>query len=53
VNDKYIIYLIIGILIAHFVFAVGYLIWKIVRGSNKREHQIELDEHKEPKTGNE
>lgn len=28
-NDKSFVYLIVGIVIAHFLFGIGYLIWKI------------------------
>lgn len=46
-SDKSFIYLIVGIVIAHFLFGVGYLIWKIYTApkSDSNAENIEDNNH--------
>lgn len=44
-NDKSFIYLILGIVIAHFLFGAGYLIWKINTAPKSNSEPEKLDDN--------
>lgn len=43
-SDKSFVYVIVAIVIAHFLFAVGYLIWKIYSAPGSSDSDKESDE---------
>ena len=38
-DDKTFVYLIVAIVVAHFIFAVGYLIWKISSAPKSKDQK--------------
>lgn len=51
-NDKSFVYLIVGIVIAHFLFGAGYLIWKIYTAPKSISEPEKLDNNKHIQTNN-
>lgn len=43
-SDKTFVFIIVAIVIAHFLFAVGYLIWKIARAPKSQDSEEESDD---------
>jgi hypothetical protein len=43
-SDKTFVYIIVAIVVAHFLFAVGYLIYKIYSAPKSEEDSFENDE---------
>jgi len=42
-SDQTFVYIIIAIVVAHFLFAVGYLIWKIVNAPKSSDSEEEIN----------
>jgi len=40
-NDKTFVFIVVGIVVAHFIFAVVYLIWKIASAPKSNDSDIE------------
>lgn len=51
-SDKNFVYLIVAIVIAHFLFGVGYLIWKISSAPKSNSDPEKLDNSKQSHSEN-